>query len=659
MTRGLERFTRSFEKSRIPFLLAEVVTDGRGEMVDLICRYANAPAAALLDLAAAGLKGRRYSEERSAPPPALLAPMAQVAFGGSSASIRYETVLGRHLTLTCYQPMYGLCGCILEEPERGGAPDADLSGAAELADGAAVLEVGRGGTRILSCTDRLCELAGYSRRDFFGRFLSDFSRLVHPEDWPDLLQALLDAAQAGRSVRHIFRLQCRDGQSRWTELRGAALSSRPGECVFRTVFLDSDAAHRAQEQLQAAVRELSAAQERFRQLFDDLPGGCCLFQFPAEGEKPRLLRVSRGFRELVGYSEGELLRRISADPLWHVHPDDREGLEQALRAASGACQPLCHTFRLRCRNGEYRCLTVSAQGRKQPDGGILAYAAYDDVTRERAAADEARFHAELCDLLLRRAGSVGLDYDPLTDTAVLEWYDDTGRRRNRTVSGYRTALSSAVHPDDRALVAEKVDEALSKPQKGSFIYRADYRGDAYRWYQASYASLADDRGDLCRLLAKAEDISERKAAEARFLSQAQRRKRLSPDALAFFRLDLTADCMLDARSSNRAVRRMLFANSAEECLAHLAEQLVDPQQEKRFSALFSRRALLDAFFAGGFHVAPPLLLRTGTEEPAVLAAAELAENPENRHVEAFCSLLRREPESVPRKEDGKPETAPE
>ena len=50
MAKRLDKFTKAFQHSRIPFLLAEVVTDGRGEMVDLVCRYANAPAAALIRL---------------------------------------------------------------------------------------------------------------------------------------------------------------------------------------------------------------------------------------------------------------------------------------------------------------------------------------------------------------------------------------------------------------------------------------------------------------------------------------------------------------------------------------------------------------------------------------------------------------------------------
>ena len=50
MAKYLSKFSKPFQNSRIPFLLAEVITNGSGEMVDLICRFANAPAAAVLGL---------------------------------------------------------------------------------------------------------------------------------------------------------------------------------------------------------------------------------------------------------------------------------------------------------------------------------------------------------------------------------------------------------------------------------------------------------------------------------------------------------------------------------------------------------------------------------------------------------------------------------
>ena len=58
MAKLLDKFTAPFRDSRIPFLLAEVVTNGAGEMVDVVCRFSNDAAASMLNLPVEELRGR-------------------------------------------------------------------------------------------------------------------------------------------------------------------------------------------------------------------------------------------------------------------------------------------------------------------------------------------------------------------------------------------------------------------------------------------------------------------------------------------------------------------------------------------------------------------------------------------------------------------------
>ena len=110
MAKHLEKFTRPFQNSAIPFVLAEVLTNGQGQMVDLVCRFLNPAAAALLQVAPEAAQGRRRSQ--LSPLPALedLSPGPAVAFSGSSATFSCETAGGQALSVTCYQVMYGVVG---------------------------------------------------------------------------------------------------------------------------------------------------------------------------------------------------------------------------------------------------------------------------------------------------------------------------------------------------------------------------------------------------------------------------------------------------------------------------------------------------------------------------------------------------------------------
>lgn len=80
MAKHLDKFTRAFRDSRIPFLLAEIITDGEGEMVDVACRFINGPAAALLGLPAEDLHRQRFTRVFPAAALEALEPLRDVAF---------------------------------------------------------------------------------------------------------------------------------------------------------------------------------------------------------------------------------------------------------------------------------------------------------------------------------------------------------------------------------------------------------------------------------------------------------------------------------------------------------------------------------------------------------------------------------------------------
>ena len=61
MAKLLDKFTKPFQDSRIPFLLAEVITNGAGDMVDVVCRFSNEAAASQLNIPAVELRGSRFT----------------------------------------------------------------------------------------------------------------------------------------------------------------------------------------------------------------------------------------------------------------------------------------------------------------------------------------------------------------------------------------------------------------------------------------------------------------------------------------------------------------------------------------------------------------------------------------------------------------------
>lgn len=639
MARRLDGFTRAFSDSKIPFLLAEVITDGQGEMVDLTCRYLNGAAAALVNLPAESLTGKRFSRLFPAERLRDLRPLQAVAFSGSAASFPYTTAMGHALTITCYQPAYGLAACILDPRGRGEQDTAEQMESL-LPGAAAVLELSRAGLRCLSFSRQMCRLTGRERGELLERYARDFSALAAPGQWQDLLQALRDAARQGTQVNHDFLLIRGDGSERWVNLRSQILSARGGTVSFFSVLLDVDEAYRDRERLRRAEAALAGAREELQSLLDHLPGGYCLLR--QEGDALTLLHLSRGLAELLHDSREELFPRMEADPLFPLPPEERAELSAQAARCRTSGQILRRICRVLRRDGQSAWLSLEAVWQPEADGTSLIYAACTDVSREREASEELRFQSQLCGLLLERSRTLRFDYDPQTGTARIEFLDGGGRRSARTVPDYLSSLSQAerIHPDDRRRLASAVRRMSARPGAQTVEYRGNYDGTGWRWYRISWDSLLDSQGNVRRLAGKAEDVTRQRAEAQRLRDLTAHYRSESRGALAAARLDLTADRILDVRSAKSALlRAALCGNTAAELLQSFRDAMPDEEQRSLFAARCSRAALLEANSLGVFHFRQEHLLLPGSAAPIwVETTAEWAEDPDSGRVEAFFRI---------------------
>lgn len=639
MAKRLENFTRGFSHSKIPFLLSEIITDGQGEMVDLTCRYINGAAAALVNLPAEALEGKRFSRLFPAERLKDLQVLQTVAFSGSAASFPYTTAMGRSLTITCYQPAYGLAACVLD-PWGHAGQDAAERMESLLPGAAAVLELSREGLRCLSFSQQMCRLTGWDRGELLERYARDFSALAAPGQWQDLLQALRDAARDGAPIHHDFRLMHRDGSERWVNLRAQVLSAQRGTVSYFSVLLDVDQFYRDREQLHRTREALAQTREELQSLLDHLPGGYCLLR--REGETVVPLHLSRGLQELLGYPLEVLTERMTADPLFSLAPEEREEVAaQAVRCRVSG-QPLRRICRVLRGSGGTAWLSVEAVWQQEEGGRALVYAACTDVSREREASEELRFQSQLCGLLLERSRTLRFDYDPQTGTARIEFLEGGGRRSAHTVPDYLSSLPQAerIHPDDRRRLASAVRRMSTRPGAQTVEYRGNYDGTGWRWYRISWDSLLDSQGNVRRLAGKAEDVTRQRAEAQRLRDLTARYRTESRGVLAAARLDLTADRILDVRSTKSSLlRAALWGNTAAELLQSLRDALPDAQQREVFAARCTRAALLESYPLGVSHFRQEHLLQTGGAAPIwVETTADLAEDPESGRVEAFFRL---------------------
>lgn len=649
MAKHIEKFTAPYRESVIPFLLVEVLTDGHGTMVDLVFRFANSPACTLLDTPAEALVGKRFTRLFPSGQLEQLSPLQTVAFSGSSASFSYSTALGQLVQVICYQPMYGMVGCIIDHSQVPKVPDTNALLTDQLPGARAVLELSRAGVRCLSFSQRLCMLTGREYRELLDVYAGDFSTLVLPEDWPDLLQALLDGARSGQDVDHTFRLLRKSESPLWVQLRAELLSRQRGISSFSALLLDVNAQHRLQERQVSALRQAEDSLFHFSCLFNGLPGGYCVFR--QHREELTLLRVSQGLSALLGYPVRELQRRLSTDPLWRIPAPDQEALLSAAQQARAQGIPLRHVCRLRIKGGDLRWGLVEAAWQSQSDGSTLFFAACIDVTAEKTAVSELEFRAKLCDLLLDDPRIISFDYDPVADVSRIHRRDKEGRRTTRVIPDYLHDLehSTIIHPEDQRHLAAAVKRASNHPTTDVVEYRGNYDGQGWRWYRVSWISLFDNKGNIYRLVGRSEDITRRKAAAQRFRELKIRLKKADRSVLAAVQLDLVADRILDAKGTTCYLTHVLFGNTADDCLCHIRDQIPTEEQRAEFNRCFRRDTLLGSFHQG--HLRIRLEHRFSPGNGAAIwteTTSELIEDPDTGHTTAFCTV--RDVDSLHRQE---------
>lgn len=641
MAKRLDKFTKPFRDSRIPFLLTEVVTDGQGEMVDVVCLFLNGPAAALLGLPEKELYRQRFTHIFPAAALETLEPLREVAFSGSAASFPFTTALNQKITVTCYQPRYGMAACFLE-PVREEAPPAHARFLAENLPGVILsLELSRAGCRCLSFTQGLCALTGRSRRELLDR-CADFTALAEPEDRPELLQILLDAARENRRTTHRFHLSRQDGEPAWVELRAEVAARREGTVSFYAVLLDARQDRRIQTRLEETQTRLNDALAELNLFYDELPAPLCLFRREAAGEAPRPVRLSRELSGLLGCPLPELERRLAEDPLWRVMPADREALLSAAAESRAAGRPLRHVCRLQAKGGGVLWAALDVVWHGLESGAELIYSGCLDITKERELSREVQFRAQLCELMLDQARMMSFDYDPVEDVARSWRHDGSSHRVPNVREHYLSHMDHdpAIHPDDRKRRSAMIRRLLSRPGMETLEYRANYDGQGWRWCHISWVSVMDGTGSVCRLLGRAEDITRRKMSALRFETLAAGQKKLPPGALAVIRLDLTADRITDAKTSSRYLSGVLFGNTADACLRHLRDNIPGEAQRQAFDEKFRRQALLEAPQSGAVKVELEHRFSLGEGGTVwVRTTAEIAVNPETLAFTAFCTVL--------------------
>ncbi len=230
------------------------------------------------------------------------------------------------------------------------------------------------------------KLLGYRDERDFPNVLASWSDLLHPEDKQRTLDAF-GAHMGDRSGRTpydvTYRLRCKDGVYRWFRARGETLRSPDGTPlrVAGTLIPIDDEINR-----QKTLDVTNTRFELSREMVND--GVWDLAVVAGDPVNPKnAFWWSPQFRKLLGFTDEKDFPDVLDSWASRLHPDDKDRTMAAFVAHltdKTGQTPYDVTYRVRCKNEQYRWFRARGQTKRSADGTALqAVGALADIQAEK------------------------------------------------------------------------------------------------------------------------------------------------------------------------------------------------------------------------------------------------------------------------------------
>ena len=356
-----------------------------------------------------------------------------------------------------------------------------------------------GSTPVTYISPQIETLLGYTAAEW----LADpalWGRCAHPDDQGPMLESWADAVARGSSFTGEYRMRTKDDRLIWVREEAVPVGMGPrGRPIYQGVLFD--------------ITEQKRAEERYRQLVEELPVVTYLAE-PAEGDGlHRLLYMAPGIESLTGRRAAD----FEAEPqLWMsmLHPDDRQRVLQEDRRTDGSGD----RFEV-----EYRLVRAD---------GSTAWVRDTAVLVERGDHERPLWQGFIEDVSARREAERRLDEADRRFRALVEqipavtYIEDhpSGQLlyvspQIRTQLGYTPEEWSAdpelwisrLHPDDRERVRRS--NASVHGDRWSEEYRTTTKDGRNRWIRNEAVLIPADEGGRRFWIGFAVDITDRMEAE--------------------------------------------------------------------------------------------------------------------------------------------------
>jgi PAS domain S-box-containing protein len=207
-----------------------------------------------------------------------------------------------------------------------------------------------------------------------------------------------------------------------------------------------------------------------------------------------------------------------------LHPEDRELVTQALRRSLEEGTDYNTEFRVIRPDGSIRWIASKGQVYYNSIGLAVRMTGINMDTTERRQAEEALRESEARLRLALEAANTGIwDWDvPRNEVTWSDNFEQLFGLAPGTFGRTYEAFLECVHPEDRRLIAQSVQQAVERGAEHDVEFRIRWPDGSVRWMAGQGKVFYDETGKTARMIGTTIDITERKQVQAELERQTTR-----------------------------------------------------------------------------------------------------------------------------------------
>ena len=329
----------------------------------------------------------------------------------------------------------------------------------------------------------------------------------------------------------------------------------------------------------------------------------------------RIIDTNIHFQSLPFASETRLMSMDEAGLLDLVHPEDREETRVLFARMFDQCIPGEKRYRSLAGKGtQYRWYHLNGRPVAQPDGSVLAYVVFTDITAEKEAELRALKNQQMYRLAAEQSKQIIWEYDQ-AHRRVIYQMDNAYTRAICEAFGMPSVVENVPgslvgmvdEPFREAFLAifDKIDDGASDT---ALEYSTTFQGQVH-WWRLISTAVTDDSGRVLTIYCSAQDITDMKAEQQRYLDTIQNLEKAYPDNLGTFHLNLTKNLCLDGKSPFPSVLKQKESGTAEGYFDAFSKLIADEDILNWFRRVFTLESLLHRYHHGETTLSFPYPIR--------------------------------------------------